>query len=99
MSVYLLCIQPPYHHARSYVGWTPDATVNRRVNEHLSGGCKASPLVAAALMAGHTVGLARAWEGAEYNRKFERHLKRLGGQSKRNLCPHCRQQGQNGGAA
>jgi hypothetical protein len=89
MSVYLIHIEPPLRHARDYVGYTPDARVDRRVNEHLSGGCKASPLIVAALLAGRTVTLARRWEGPQFDRAFERRLKSLGGKSRAQRCPFC----------
>ena len=89
MSVYLLCITPPYKHARHYVGWTEGRTVDHRVNQHLSGGCKATPLVIAALMAGSRVALARRWEGDEFDRTFERRLKERGGKARAQRCPLC----------
>ena len=36
-TCYLLCIQPPYHHAAHYAGWTADADPTRRIGEHLAG--------------------------------------------------------------
>jgi hypothetical protein len=99
MSVYLLHIEPAYRHARHYVGWTEEHTVTHRVNQHLSGGCKATPLVIAALMAGSRVTLARAWEGAAFDRAFERKLKERGGASRARRCPLCRQQIRKGGHA
>jgi hypothetical protein len=89
MSVYLLCIQPPLAHAAHYCGFSEAPTVDRRVNEHLSGGCKASPLVVAALLAGRTVTLARRWDGPQFNRAFERRLKNLGGKRRAQRCPFC----------
>ena len=89
MSVYLIHIEPPLGHARDYVGWTIERTVDRRVNEHLSGGCKASPLIVAALMAGRTVTLARRWDGDEFDRAFERKLKERGGKGRAQRCPFC----------
>jgi hypothetical protein len=64
--------------------------VDRRVNEHLSGGSKASPLIVAALLAGRTVVLANKWEGDRYDRAFERYLKTRDSQGRRNRCPYCR---------
>jgi hypothetical protein len=90
MSVYLLHIEPGLKHARDYIGWTPDATVDRRVSEHLnqvSGKC--SPLVRAAFRAGCTVTLARRWEGDEFDRAFERKLKERGGPRRAKRCPLC----------
>ena len=89
MSVYLLCITPPYKHARSYVGWTQERTVDHRLNQHLAGGCKANPLILHALLAGHTVELHRKWEGDQYDRAFERRMKELGGKARALRCPLC----------
>ena len=89
MSVYLIHIEPPLRHAKHYVGYTPDARVDRRVNEHLAGGCKASPLIVAALLAGRSVTLARRWESQQFDRAFERRLKSLGGKRRAQRCPFC----------
>lgn len=86
MTLYLLHIEPPYKQAKHYLGFTPDEDPARRVAEHLSGGCKASPLIKAALKAGHTVTHVRTMEGS---RTDERRIK-----NKRNtprLCPCCRE--------
>jgi hypothetical protein len=89
VSVYLLCIQPPLKHAAHYCGFSEAPTVDRRVNEHLSGGSKASPLIVAALMAGRTVTLTQRWEGPQFDRAFERRLKSLGGKRRAQRCPLC----------
>ncbi|MCV0428349.1 MAG: hypothetical protein K5905_23070 [Roseibium sp.] len=73
MTVYVLHFDPPYRQARHYIGYTPDASAERRVQEHLSGGYKASPLVKAALEAGSAVTLAHEFPGD--GRFFERWLK------------------------
>ena len=88
MSLYLLCIQPRYKHAGHYLGFCKADRVDRRVNEHLAGGSKASPLILAALMAGHTVTLARRWEGQAFDRKAERAKKNRG---HARLCPLCKE--------
>ena len=82
--VYLLHIEPAYHHARHYAGWTVDADPARRIAEHLAG--QGSPLVRAAVAAGRAVdpvlsmssdrGLERRW----HNRHGTR------------VCPRCRSQ-------
>jgi hypothetical protein len=99
LSTYLLHIEPAFHHAAHYCGFTEERTVTHRVNQHLSGGSKASPLIVAALMAGHTVTLARAWEGDAFDRAFERRLKNLGGRARTKRCPVCEARRRNGGAA
>jgi hypothetical protein len=96
VSLYLLHIEPRYRHAGHYLGFCQAERVDRRVNEHLSGGSKASPLILAALMAGRTVTLARRWEGVQYDRKAERAKK---GRGHTRMCPLCRQQIQKGGIA
>ena len=35
MSVYLLHIEPPYKHARHYIGWSKDFYPDDRINHHL----------------------------------------------------------------
>jgi hypothetical protein len=47
MSLYLLHIEPRYRHAGHYLGFCQAERVDRRVNEHLAGGSKASPLILA----------------------------------------------------
>jgi hypothetical protein len=73
VTVYVLHLDPPYKHARHYIGYTPDATAERRVNEHLSCLSKGNPLVRAAVEAGCEVTLAHEYPGA--GRDFERWLK------------------------
>ena len=90
MSVYLLHLDPPVAHASHYVGYSQERTVAHRVNQHLAGGSKASPLIIAALMQGSCVTLARAWESDEYDRAFERYLKTRDSEGRRNRCPICR---------
>lgn len=85
MTVYLLHITPRYKHARHYIGFTIDDDALRRVGEHERGTKKGSPLVRAALDAGHTVKLAAVWPGADRN--FERKLKNRKNAGK--FCPCC----------
>lgn len=73
MTVYVLHIDPPFKHARHYIGYTPDTSAARRVGEHLNGTYRGTPLVKAALDAGCTVRLAHEFPGA--SREFERWLK------------------------
>lgn len=84
--IYILHIDPPFKHARHYVGWTKDIDVTRRVGEHLrQAGRRPSRLVGVALAAGCSVTLAGVLEG---DRDFERQLKARGGAMK--FCPACR---------
>jgi len=82
-GVYLLHFTPQYKHAKHYLGWSDD--VLRRIEQHLSGGRHASPLVQAALRAGSAVTLVRVWPGAD--RTLEALLKRR--KESTVLCPLC----------
>jgi hypothetical protein len=82
VSVYILHIEPPYRHAAHYIGFTT-RPVGDRVGEHLAG--RGSPLIAAALSAGHEVTVARKWHCG--TRQFERFLKNHKATPK--FCPHC----------
>lgn len=82
-GLYLLHFEPRYRHAGHYLGFADD--IDRRVEEHLACGSKASPLVRAALAAGSVVTVARVWPDAD--RKRERRLKVQGGHSRK--CPTC----------
>lgn len=83
--IYVLHIDPPFHHARHYVGWTKDGNVEKRVREHITQtGSHPSKLIGAALAAGRTVTLAGTLPG---DRTEERRLKNLGGASR--YCPRC----------
>lgn len=86
-GLYLLHLEPPYRHARHYLGYADD--VARRVADHAAGGSRSSPLVRAALAAGSRVYLVRIWPGGD--RTLERRLKRSGGSSR--YCPACRASG------
>lgn len=76
MSVYLLHIDPPYKHARHYIGWSKAYRPNERINQHLLDTAKANPLIKAAIAAGCLVSVAHIWH-QRANRKFERQLKNL----------------------
>lgn len=70
MPVYVLHIEPPYQHARHYIGFTRLSVLDRFA-VHMSG--RGSPLIRAAVAAGHCVTVAHAWSCG--TRTFERHLK------------------------
>lgn len=86
--MYLIHLNPPYKHARHYIGYADD--IGRRFYEHemLS---KGSRLLTVAVAAGCSLHLARIWPGKD--RKFERSLK--GGKdgnrtwNRARLCPIC----------
>jgi predicted GIY-YIG superfamily endonuclease len=82
MAVYILHIDPPYQHAKHYIGYTV-RPIKERVAEHLAG--RGSPLVAAALAAGHSVTVSLKWVGG--NRAWERYLKRK--KETPRWCPCC----------
>ena len=84
MAVYILHFDPPYQHARHYIGFTT-RPVQERVAEHLAG--RGSPLVTAALAAGHRVSVSLKWSAG--NRAWERYLKRK--KSTPDWCPVCGQ--------
>lgn len=87
-ACYLLHIEPEYvvetpgkkrQVAGRYVGWTgvsddedAGAAVRERYSQHVAG--KGSPLIAAAVKAGHAVVIARVWPNVD--RHFERAIKR-----------------------
>lgn len=88
-ALYLLHFDPPYEHARHYLGFTA-RDVDTRVLEHLDVSCsRGSPLVRAAVLAGCEIRLARTWSRG--TRTEERRLKRSGGLSRH--CPLCRASG------
>lgn len=71
MTVYLLHFDPPFRHARHYIGFTPEDTAVRRIVEHLRG--VGTPLVREAIKAGSQILVPHIWTGAP--REFERWLK------------------------
>jgi len=83
MAVYVLHFDPPYRHARHYIGFTVEKTPDRRLWQHLNG--RGSPLVKAAVAAGCEVRVAAFWRSG--TRTFERWLKRRADVYK--WCPCC----------
>jgi hypothetical protein len=81
-TVYLLHIEPPYHHAKHYLGWT-EFDVEGRVAYHVSG--YGNKLIRAAVKAGHGIIIARTW--SDEDRNFERTLKNR--KNAPRLCPIC----------
>lgn len=80
-KIYLIHFDPPYKHARHYLGTSPH--VNERMTEHANG--QGSPLVRAAVAAGVQLRLARVWKRG--GRALERRLKK--GHNVPRLCPIC----------
>lgn len=86
-SIYLLCIDPPYKHARHYIGFTEDDNPARRVNEHVSCSAKGTSLIRAAVQAGHTIHHALTIPNG--SRTLERRLKNR--KDTPRWCPLCAQ--------
>ena len=80
--IYLLHFDPPYKHAKHYIGWTEHPDLADRIAAHLTG--HGANLVSVAYNAGSSIALARTWEGDRY---LERRLKNNGGAAR--LCPIC----------
>lgn len=80
--IYLLCIEPPLHHARHYAGWAKGADPASRVEEHMRG--QGSPLVKAALAAGRAVTLVFSKPGTRDDERAMKNRKNL-----RQFCPRC----------
>lgn len=89
MALYLIHLDPPYKHARHYLGFVerrPDMTVDEaiatRLEYHQRG--RGSRLLRAAWNAGSLFKVVRSWEDG--TRNDERRLK---GHSSTRLCPTC----------
>lgn len=83
-TVYLIHLDPPYRHARHYLGWTTN--LNARLARHVGEGEKdgrGSRLVEVAVAAGSRVVVARTWAGS---RRDERRIK---GRGLSEYCPMC----------
>ena len=84
MTVYLIHIDPPYKHARHYIGYTAEpATFADRFKAHLFG--NGSPLLRAASEAGCALQVAHIWPDGD--RRFERYLKDRRDTAR--YCPKC----------
>jgi predicted GIY-YIG superfamily endonuclease len=83
-TVYLLHIDPPFKHARHYLGVTRNGRpVSQRLAEHNEG--RGARLTRAARKAGSTLTLARVWLNADF--ASERKMKK---RSLAPLCPICK---------
>jgi hypothetical protein len=80
-GVYVIHIDPPYSHARHYIGYA-DRSVRQRIDRHIAG--QGATLTRTAVRAGHTLHLVRVWLGAD--RHFERRKKNNRGAKH---CPVC----------
>ncbi len=82
-TVYLLHLDPPYKHARHYLGWSSAGNLGYRLAHHAAG--TGANLLLHAAKAGGSWTLARTWAG---DRHLERRLQRRGGAAR--VCPVCR---------
>lgn len=82
-TVYLLHFDPPYRHARHYLGSTI-LTVDERLTQHLKG--IGARLTQVAVENGVVLIVARIWK--RRTRVFERQLKNRGGAAR--ICPICK---------
>lgn len=80
--IYILHFDVPYHHARHYVGYCADGTLEQRLERHRAG--QGSRLMLAIELAGigYTVALTHPGD-----RHFERNLKRA--KNTPRFCPLC----------
>ena len=70
-TIYLLHFEPPYRHARHYLGFT-DNDVEQRLAEHRAG--RGARLTQVAVDAGCQLLLVRTWEGdRNTERRFKNH--------------------------
>lgn len=82
-TVYLVCLDQPFGHARHYLGWaSPGRLAQRQMHHRCGSGANLLRHVAAA---GIGWELSRTWPGDRY---LERRLKNRGGKAR--LCPRCR---------
>jgi predicted GIY-YIG superfamily endonuclease len=79
-TVYLVCFETNYRHAKHYMGWTTDLTA--RLEAHAAG--RGARLMEVITAAGIGFTRARTWQGTRY---LERQLKNRGGHAR--LCPIC----------
>jgi CelD/BcsL family acetyltransferase involved in cellulose biosynthesis len=80
--IYILHFDAPYHHARHYVGYCADGTLDQRLQRHRAG--QGSRLMLAIELAGIGFTVALTHPG---DRHFERTLKRA--KNTPRFCPLC----------
>ncbi len=81
-TVYLICFEKHFKHARHYLGFTQVG--EKREQRHIDG--NGSKLLRAVDKAGIAFQVVRTWEGVD--RHFERKLKKQ--KNSKNLCPRCK---------
>lgn len=89
-TVYILHIEPPYKHARHYVGWVKardEDAVSRRLRTHMQG--RGARLLKVAIAAGCHIYIGQRFPGK--TRAYERCLKdRLTGHPLEHYCVVCK---------
>lgn len=81
--IYVIHFDEPYHHARHYVGYCADGTLEQRLARHRTG--RGSRLMLAVELAGLGWTIALTHPG---DRRLERTLKRA--KNRPRYCPICR---------
>lgn len=87
MSVYILHLDTPLHHARHYVGFsTNKRTLEERIEHHRRGtaSCNFTKVLREV---GITFTLAKVFAGKQFDRAFERKLKKT--KAVPHYCPIC----------
>jgi hypothetical protein len=84
-TVYLLHLDPPYRHAKHYLGFAENGRLEVRLAEHASGG--GARLLAVAAASGSTWRLVRVWAST---RALERRIKNT--RHVPHYCPECQPQ-------
>ena len=82
-TVYLICFDQPFKHARHYMGWASD--VHERIEQHAAG--QGARLMEVVTDAGITWRVTITWQGSRF---LERRLKNR--KNAPGLCPRCRYQ-------
>ena len=82
--IYIIHFETPLHHARHYVGYCAEGTLDQRLQRHRSG--QGSRLMYAIALAGIDFVVALTHPG---DRHFERRIKRA--KNTPRFCPLCRQ--------
>lgn len=80
-GVYLLHLDPPYKHARHYLGYSDD--IARRFREHQTG--RGSALTEAAVAAGCELSIVRVWPGYDKNDEWRLRCQH----NNPRMCPIC----------
>lgn len=90
-DLFLLHFDPPYHHARHYLGYAKGIGRGRHYAEQIARNVKIGPheLVMAVQQAGCVISVADVWVGE--SRPLQRKMRACGSLSR--FCPICRENG------